>query len=145
MFSFLNCTPTRSSTDPSPVEIQGKIDKKQFTFIAESVTPLRGNTSFLTSAYDVYVRLDSVIAYLPYFGRATSAPLNPTEGGIKFTSTRFSYSADKVNSYRWDIIIKPLDVRDVQQLSLTIFDNGKASLLVSGNTRDPITFEGRIK
>ena len=43
---------------------------------------------YLSPYYYLKVSKDTVVAYLPYFGRAYTAPADPTEGGIKFTSTK---------------------------------------------------------
>jgi hypothetical protein len=144
VLSIASCGTTQRSIDNGSSSISEKIDSQRFTFVAESVTPMRGGTRFLSSPYDVYVSKDSVVAFLPYFGRSTSAPADLSEGGIKFTSTRFSYKADN-RPDRWDIMIKPGDTRDAQQFLFTIFRNGKANLQVTSNSRDMITFAGRIK
>ncbi|HEX6193693.1 MAG TPA: DUF4251 domain-containing protein, partial [Chitinophagaceae bacterium] len=66
------------------------VDAKNYVFKAQSVTPSRGSLRQLTSDYDLTVAGDSLIAYLPYFGRAYSAPID-SEGGIKFTSAKSDY------------------------------------------------------
>src|SRR5689334_12028310 len=57
-------------------------------FKAQSVFPSSGGIINLTSEYDLKLSRDSIIAYLPYYGRAYTA--TPGEdGGIHFTSTKF--------------------------------------------------------
>jgi hypothetical protein len=99
----------------------------------------------LTSLYDITISKDSVLSYLPYFGRAYRAPYNPDEVGLKFTSTKFDYTKTPNKKEGWDILIKPKDNTEVQQLSFTIFDNGSASLQVLSANRDPISFQGYIR
>ena len=67
------------------------IDSQNFIFVPRTVSPLRGGIRELTSYYDLEVSKDSIISYLPYFGRAYTAPLNPSEVGVNFTSTNFEY------------------------------------------------------
>src|SRR5690348_12767478 len=71
------------------VSVKEMMDTRNFVFKAQTVTPTGGRLINLTSEYDFTVRPDSIIAYLPYFGRAYTAPINPTDGGIKFTSSKF--------------------------------------------------------
>lgn len=121
------------------------VESKNYVFKAQSVTPQRGATRHLTSEYDLAVAVDTVISFLPYFGRAFSAPLNPGEGGIKFTSADFEYKASKkTKKKRWDITIIPKDAGQAYRLNLTIFTNGYASLQVNSNNRQPISFYGYI-
>jgi len=109
------------------------------------VNPLRGRSRTLTSEYDVKINNDSLVSYLPYFGRAYQAPMDPSQGGIQFTSTSFSYEVNANGKNGWDVIIKPKDYQDVQQLSFTIFDNGSATLNVVSTQKDPISFNGNVE
>lgn len=124
--------------------IGSKLRAQQYTFVAQTATPLRGRFIQLTSPYDLRVSMDSVIAALPYFGRAFSATPGSTGGGIDFTSTKFDYKKEW-RKKKWEITIAPHDNTDVNELFLTVFDNGKASLRVSSNNRQSITFDGYIK
>jgi Domain of unknown function (DUF4251) len=121
-----------------------KISGKHFVFKAQTVTPTSGRLRQLTSDYDVKVSGDSLIVYLPYFGRAYSAPINSTDVGINFTSVNFDYNASPRKKKGWDLVIKPKDASGVQDLSFTIFDNGSASLRVNSVNRQPISFNGYL-
>lgn len=129
---------------PKDNGIEKKVQDKQYTFIAQSASPMRGSIRQLSPGYDLRVAGDSVIAYLPYFGRAYTAPDNLTGGGIKFTSIKADYQVKARNKGGWDITIKPKDASDVQQLNLTVFQNGSASLQVTTTNRQPISFNGYI-
>ncbi len=124
--------------------IKNKIENKNYDFIVQSVTPAAGAIRQLSPDYDLRVTSDSIISYLPYFGRAYSAPLASSEGGINFISTKFDYSSVARNKGGWDIMIKPGDAQDVQQLFLTVFANGSATLQVISINRQPISFNGYI-
>jgi hypothetical protein len=142
---FFQCTSSKKATAIQPGDASTMINAHEFKFIADRVTPLRGRMRQLTSSYDVTVKKDSLVSYLPYFGRAYQAPMDPSKGGIQFTSTQFSYevNADKKNS--WNVVIKPKDQPDVQQFLFTIFENGTATLNVTSTHRDPISFYGNIQ
>jgi hypothetical protein len=120
------------------------LETKNFIFKAQTVNPQRGRLRQLTSEYDVVVTNDTVIAFLPYFGRAYSAPIDPSEGGIKFTSGKFDYSLTAGKKKSWTLKIKPDDIKDVQDLYFTIFENKKATLLVNSMNRESILFNGYI-
>ena len=122
--------------------VKDMVDSQHFVFIAQSATPLRGRFRNLTSEYDVTISKDSMISYLPYFGRAYMAPLNPSTSVLDFTSTNFSYSVTPHKKNGWDVVIKPKDNSDVQQFLFTLYDDGTANLNVTCNSRDPISFNG---
>lgn len=120
------------------------VEEQQYVFKAETVIPANGRTRHLTSEYDLKVSKDTIASYLPYFGRAYTGPIDPTQGGIKFTSTNFQYIVENAKKGGWNIRIKPKDATDIQQLLLNIYANGNASLQVTSTNRQPISFHGYI-
>lgn len=125
-------------------DLQQKIRSKDYVFEARTANPMRGGSIQLTYGYDLRVSPDSIVAYLPYFGRAFTAPVNPSEGGIKFSSVNFEYVARSRKKNGWSITIKPKDVQDIQQLNLTISSDGSTVLQVSSTNRQPISFFGQV-
>lgn len=124
--------------------IKELIDARSYVFKAQTVLPMGGRSRQLTSGYDVKVAKDSIISYLPYFGRAYTAPLDPSKGGIQFKSKDFEYTISNKRKGGWDILIKPKDAGDVRQMSLMISEEGYGSLQVLSNNRQPIIFNGYV-
>jgi hypothetical protein len=125
--------------------VEKMVSARNYVFKVQTVQPTNPSPNRqITSDYDVKITPDSVISYLPYFGRAYTAPMDPTKGGIQFTSTKFDYKEEVRKKGGWDITIKPQDTQDARLLSLTISDNGFASLQVISNNRQPISFTGYI-
>lgn len=91
---FTQCSSSKNTTKFAEGELKNMLENKSFKFVAERTEPLRLKPRYLTSQYDVIVNKDFLISYLPYFGRAYQAPINPAEGGIQFTSTEFSYEIE---------------------------------------------------
>ncbi len=87
--------------------IKNLIDSRNFTFVAEYVLPVGRGRRHLTSQYEVVISKDTVISYLPYFGRAYSVQLNSTNIGFDFTSTNFDYQTTPRNKGGWNVVIKP--------------------------------------
>jgi Domain of unknown function (DUF4251) len=135
---------TMKAQDKNAATIQQMVESQNYIFKARSVSPQLGGLRQLSSDYDLAVTKDTVTSYLPYFGRAYTAPVDPSEAGIKFTSTKFEYTSMKKKKDSWEIAIRPKDASDVQVLYLTIYDNGNADLRVSSNSRQSISFNGYI-
>jgi hypothetical protein len=124
-------------------DLKQKLSSKSFVFKARTASPARGRTIHLTSDYTLKVSGDSVIADLPYYGRAYSAPIGQP-GGISFTSVEYNYSLTQDKKNRWRITIDPKDLSDAQEMSMTVYENGQADLIVTSNSRQAITFRGHI-
>jgi len=142
---LLAVTAIAQAQEKDAAATQQLVESKNYIFKAESVNPPRGRFRQLTSEYDLVVNSDTVSAFLPYFGRAYTAPINSSEGGIKFSSSDFEYTVEKKKKNSWQVFIKPKDVSDTQELYLTIFDNKKATLRVNSVNRESILFNGYIR
>jgi hypothetical protein len=130
--------------DMDPQTVKQLLDSKNFAFKAQSVMPASGTTRQLSSEYDLQLRGDTMIAYLPYFGRAYSPPDPTEEGGIKFTSVRYTYKMEK-RKKRWEIKLTPADTKDVRELFLSVSENGYADLRITNSNRQPISYRGYIE
>jgi len=125
--------------------IKNMVDSQNYVFVAQTALPMSGRTRQLTSDYDLQVSKTSIISYLPYFGRAYQAPLDPTKNSLDFTSKDFDYAATPGKKSGWRVTIKPKDNRDVQQMTLNISSSGYGILQVTSTNRQPISFNGYIK
>ena len=124
--------------------IKNCIDSRHYTFKAQVMLPVSGRSRQLTSDYDVRITRDTVISVLPYFGRAYSAPLGTDDNGLRFTSKDFDYTIMPKKKDGWNVKIKIKDVSGSQQMDMSIFSNGTASLQVTGTNREPVSFTGYI-
>ena len=138
------------------------VEAKNFTFIASTAIPMNsteinailnrmpgangGGTINLTGAsYDINISPDSIIAYLPYYGRAFNASYGSRDdSGYKFTSTKFSYENVVRKKGGWQITINPQDTKENVRMNLTVAVNGYATLIVSSNNKQSITYNGYL-
>lgn len=125
-------------------KLKAMMEQQNYVFNATSATSQGGRTIQLTSEYDLKVSKDTVKSYLPFFGRAFSAPYNPTDDGIKFESRNFSYSKTFKKKKGWSILIKPEDVDTVNSLRLSVSESGYGTLSIISNQRSPISFYGYV-
>jgi hypothetical protein len=125
-------------------EIKNMVEARNFVFKAQTALPTAGSARQLTSDFDLQVSKDTIVSDLPYFGRAYTPPLNPAEGPLRFTSTDFQYMVSNKKKGGWNITITPKDVQDPRQLTLSIFENGTASVMVTSYNRQPISFNGYV-
>ena len=125
-------------------KVQRIVEAQDYKFVAQRALPMSGRSVNLTSTYDLTVGKDTISAYLPYFGRAYVAPMNPSEGGIKFESTDFDYKIELDKKGKW---IASFTIRDANrriEMILNITSNGSANLSVNDNSRQSISFNGYI-
>lgn len=132
-----------AAQEKSPEEVNTMVTSQNFIFIPERVNPMTGSSRALSPGFELSVSPDTIISYLPYFGRAY-APVYPGEGGIQFTSTDFQYKTTKSGD-KWKIRLRFKNASDVNQMHLDVFENGTAALSINSNRRQSITYYGYIK
>jgi hypothetical protein len=126
-------------------QLAGMIKAQDYAFSAQTALPLGGRTKNLTLGYyDLKISKDTIVADLPYYGRAYVAPPPSGGGGIQFTSTKFTYTATAGKKGGWNIAIKFSDGGDVTQMYMSISTDGYANLQVTSINRQAIGFNGII-
>lgn len=91
-------------------ELTQKIEKPDFLFIPNNAQPAQGKLINLDRSFSLEVTKDTIEAYLPYYGRAYTAPTDSRDLGIKFTSTDFEYSSVMKKNRTYDIKVEPKDI-----------------------------------
>lgn len=154
-----SCTPaSKLSSDKLEQEqkIRHLVESKSFVFNATNANPMRTNVlnilpngnqlRNLTPGYTLSIMNDSISAYLPYYGRAYTAP-NPasTDNGIKAQTKKFSYAYKQNKKGIYIVTITLKDDRTTSSFTLNIGLNGYATLQVQSVNRDAISFYGNIQ
>ena len=145
VLGFVSCGVSKQLTDNHSVK--ERVESQRYKFLATYVIPSGGfQARHLTPSYDLKVTPDTITAYLPYFGRAYEAPFDPSEGGIKFTSTKFDYRMTPgKKAGNWLVNIRILDQRWEIFLTLDVWENGKGDLDVRDQSKQSILFRGELE
>lgn len=137
---------TTAQRQETALAIQEKVNNLDFTFNAKIAYPTSFKAINLSPYYDVKVSPDTITAYLPYYGRSYTAPMDPSDSGIKFTSTDFEYELKEgKKSGNWLLNIKVNERGHDFTLYFDIWDNGTARLSVRDSRRSNISFTGDIE
>lgn len=140
-----SCKTTSLSKDESFIQLKNQIDSANYIFRPKSVMPVGGSSINLSSTYSLKVTKDTIIADLPYFGRAYSASLGNSDVGIKFISTDFTYKSIFNNSKnKWNVKIITNDTKGRIELSLAINSSGYGTLSIYDPSRQVVIFYGII-
>ena len=136
---------TSLSKQESIAQVTEKIESGRYTFVPTTAIPMAGKSINLSYTFSLKISKDTISAYLPYYGRAYSAPMSSEEAGINFTSTDFDYSISENNKGLRNATINIKDNRRKYKLSLQIGESGYATLNIQDSDRQPISFNGRVE
>lgn len=142
------CTSTKQAeavVGASAEQVAQAIQDNRWIFRTNRVMPQSGRTRNVTGLYEVRSSTDTVVVFLPYFGRAYSgaATMN-TQSPLDFRTTDFSVDKKEEKDGRWEVVIKPKDNKEVQSMNFSLFTNGSAQLNVVLTNRSPISFSGTV-
>lgn len=148
VFLFLSvCSPgNKAGSGSTPEEIVQAINNDNWIFTAYSSNPQNGRArAGLSGINEVKYTKDSLIAYLPYFGRLYSgAEAMNSRGPLDFASTDLDVTKEKKND-AWLVTVKPKGHNPVQSMYFTLFENGTAQLNVTLTNRSPISYTGAVR
>lgn len=139
------CAPSKEALKQTSEKVSKQVESQSYTFEATNMFPSRGTMITLTGNYTLKVSKDTIVSYLPFFGRAYKAPISSDDAGIKFTSTKFEYSAKPAPKGGWNIVIRTKDVPNEYLLNLYISSRGSCSLQVTSTYKEVINFSGYLK
>lgn len=103
----------------------------------------RGRVIDLTSEYSIKVAGDTLISYLPFFGRAYNVPYGGGHG-LNFTGIIRQYDEQFSKKGAHIITMDVVDSEDSYYYMLELFDTGSATLTVRPRERSQISFTGNF-
>jgi Domain of unknown function (DUF4251) len=134
-----------SAFTASAQSVKPLIDTQNYVFVAASVQPIGGSERRLTiSTYTLKITKDKIVSNLPYIGRSTVVPTDAVESALMFTSDKFKYTVTPWKNNGWRIAIKPKVAGYLDQINLTINDDGYTIVHASFNGLENISFTGQL-
>ena len=119
------------------------IGSENYKIDVNTAMPMRGRSIPLTSSYSLEIRNDSVISYLPYYGRAYSIPYGGGDGlNFKAVLKEYSMEMDKKGNAVIKFIAR--NPEDRYEYRVKVFPNGSVSIDVNMQNRQSISFQGEL-
>lgn len=125
-------------------DLKQLLHSRNFVFKAEQMIPTGGlSRNIATENYDMRLIKDSISTLLPYFGRAFTAVYGSADGGVRLNTKNFDYKVKNRRKGGWNVTIVP-DGSDIREMYLTVTETGFATLNVTSNNRQFISYTGRV-
>ena len=124
-------------------QIEQMLAEKHYTVDVKMMYPRGGRAENVTSNYSLEIKGDTLVSYLPYFGRAYNVPYGGGKG-LNFSAPVSSYEMKKEKNGKTYIMMRADNGEDVIDYQLEIFDNGQTTIDVTAREREPISYSGEI-
>ena len=137
-------TMTAAERAQKALAVEKALASRRYVVDVRMMYPRRGRAVNVSSNYSLEVKGDTVVSYLPYFGRAYSVPY---DGGkaLNFSAPISSYESARDEKGRTYVKLVTDNEEDVITFQLEIFDNGQATIDVQAREREPITYSGELE
>ncbi len=125
-------------------EVAAALADRHYQIDVRMMHPMRGKSKMLSYGYSVEVKGDTLVSYLPYFGRAYNVPYGGGKA-LNFTAPIRGYREGRLKKGLTRIEIATQNEEDQYLYTLDIFDNGRATIDVVARERENIRFDGEMK
>ena len=106
--------------------------------------PQRGGNVNVSHDFFLEVKGDTLVSYLPFFGRAYRSLYGGTEKGLNFTEIIRMYEPLKSKAGVTRIRMRVRNEEDSYIYTVEVSENGRASIRVQALERDDMRFDGDI-
>lgn len=120
------------------------IENRRFTINVDRMYPMRMPARHLSSTYSLEIKGDTIVSYLPYFGRAYNVPYGGGKA-LNFTGIMSYYEPRQGKRDETRIEIGVENEEDTYVYTLSIFSNGNTSIDVFSRNREQIAFSGEME
>lgn len=131
--------------DSAKAGIESVLQSKHYIFEPTNMTSSKGRMRHLTPGYFIKLNGDSLSVYLPYVGRAYSAPMGSSETGYDFTTTDFTYEVAPGKKKSYNVSIKTKGKMYNSEFSLSVYDDGTTYVRAVSTDRDAVSYNGNIQ
>jgi len=124
-------------------QVKEALDNQHYTIRVHMMYPRRGSARNVSNDFSLEVKGDTLVSYLPYFGRAYNIPYGGGKG-LNFTAPILSYERVRIKKNLTRVILMTENEEDQYLYELEIFDNGSSSIWVRSRQREDIHYSGEM-
>ncbi len=122
------------------------VESGTFAISFDRANPARGMSRTLSPDYEMKFENNRVTTYLPYFGRAYTAPMDPTKLAIELTDQEVSVEKEKDPKKGYSLTFSAkTQTNENITFYLKITYSGMVTLSINSSARESISYLGDLK
>ena len=123
--------------------VEKALADRHYRIIIQRMNPRRSSMVSLSYGYSLEVKGDTLVSYLPYYGRAFNVPYGGGKG-LNFTERIRSYQSWRLKKGGTHVELVVNNDEDTYLYMLDVFDNGRALLELQMQEREGISYDGDV-
>lgn len=124
--------------------VENALAERRYKVEISMMHPRRGSAVHVSRDFSLEVKGDTLVSYLPYFGRAYNVPYGGGKG-LNFTAPISEYHTAKDHNGATLITMQAVNEEDIYSFRLLIFPNGSSSIDLTSREREPISYSGQME
>ena len=124
--------------------VENVLSERSYTVTISMMYPRRGNSVNVTPDFSLQVKGDTLMSYLPYYGRAYSVPYGGGKG-LNFTAPIQDYRETRGHKGNTLISFVVNNGEDILKYNLDIYANGSTTINVISRNRESISYSGYLQ
>lgn len=120
-----------------------KMNDRRFVIEIDYMNPKYGPSKHVSYGYSLEMKGDSIVSYLPYFGRAYMVPYGGGKG-LDFTATISNWQLSQKKDGMQEGLVEVNNGEDRLFYRIDVYNDGTSSIDVWANERDPISYSGKM-
>lgn len=124
-------------------KVAAALGDRHYKIVVTMMNPLRGGSRQVSPEFFLEVKGDTLVSYLPYFGRAYQVPYGGGKG-LNFTEVIKDYETQVMKKGRTQVTMKVKNEEDTYLFRVDVYDNGEAHIALQPQQRERISYSGEI-
>ncbi len=125
-------------------QVEAALQKQHYKIDIQTMTPRQGGSRQVSYGFSLQVKGDTLVSYLPYFGRAYSVPYAGTGKGLNFTERIREYAVERARKGQTLIRLRVQNEEDNYLFTILVFDSGEADIDLQPRERESIRYSGEL-
>jgi len=127
------------------LNVEKSVKEKEIDILINKILPLNYPSRTTQQGYFLKIKGDILDCHLPYFGVARTATLGTEEQSIKIEKKKIVIAEDFSKKGEYLLFFKTYSGKDLWEITVQIYDNGKVNIGCSSNSKDYISYMGDLQ
>ena len=125
--------------------VAAALQQRHYSIDIQQMTPRQGGLRTVSYGFSLEVKGDTLVSYLPYFGRVYSAPYAGSGKGLNFTERIRKYTDEQPKPGLRRVRVKVANEEDTYLFTISVYEGGQATIDLQARERESVSYSGELR